>query len=136
LIGRAYRLSRQRTAQAIRPHGVTEAQFSILMSLAEEPGLTGIELADRTSVTPQAAHAAVTALERKGLVQRESGAARRRVVRTVLSDEGTRVLDACVEAVRDLGVGLAQGLTRRDRRTLMALLDDYVTANEPPPEST
>jgi DNA-binding MarR family transcriptional regulator len=126
LIGQAYRLSRRRMEQVVREHGITLAQFGILYSLAEEPGLSGIEVADRAFITPQAAHAAVTTLERKGLVERVEESAHRRMVRAALTDEGARVVTACMAEIRDLGVELAEGLTPDTRRGLIRLLGDFV----------
>ncbi len=126
LVGQAYRLSRRRMEQVVREHGITLAQFGILYSLAEEPGLSGIEVADRAFITPQAAHAAVTTLERKGLVEREEEAAHRRMVRTALTDEGARVLTKCLTELSDLGVEMGDGLTRETRRALICLLGEFV----------
>jgi DNA-binding MarR family transcriptional regulator len=126
LIGQAYRLSRRRMEQVVRGHGITLAQFGILYSLAEEPGLSGIEVADRAFITPQAAHAAVTTLERKGLVERTDESAHRRMVRTALTDEGARVVTKCLAEIRDLGVEMGEGLTRDARRGLIRLLGEFV----------
>jgi DNA-binding MarR family transcriptional regulator len=126
LIGQAYRLSRRRMEQVVREHGVTLAQFGILYALAEEPGLSGIEVAARAFITPQAAHAALTTLEGKGLVEREAEAAHRRVVRTALSDDGARVVSTCLDRIRELGVEMGTGLTGEQRRALIRLLGEYV----------
>jgi DNA-binding MarR family transcriptional regulator len=126
LIGQAYRLSRRRMEQVVRRHGITLAQFGILYSLAEEPGLSGIEVADRAFITPQAAHAAVTTLERKGLVERTDESAHRRMVRTALTGEGARVVTKCLAEIRDLGVEMGEGLTRDTRRGLIRLLGEFV----------
>lgn len=126
LIGQAYRLSRRRMEQVVRGHGITLAQFGILYSLAEEPGLSGIEVADRAFITPQAAHAAVTTLERKGLVERVEESAHRRMVRTALTDEGARVVTKCMAEIRDLGVEVAEGLTGDTRRGLIRFLGEFL----------
>jgi DNA-binding MarR family transcriptional regulator len=129
LVGQAYRLTRRRMEQVVRGHAVTLAQFGILYSLAEEPGLSGIEVADRAFITPQAAHAALTTLERKGLVARAEESGHRRLVRTALTDEGARVVTRCLAALRDLGVELGDGLTGDARRALVGLLGDLVESN-------
>jgi DNA-binding MarR family transcriptional regulator len=126
LIGQAYRLSRRRMEQVVRGHGITLAQFGILYSLADEPGLSGIEVADRAFITPQAAHAAVTTLERKGLVERVEESAHRRMVRTALTDEGARVVTKCLAEIRDLGIEMGEGLTRDARRGLIRLLGEFI----------
>jgi DNA-binding MarR family transcriptional regulator len=112
--------------QVVRDHGITFAQFGLLYSLAEEPGLSGIEVAERAFITPQAAHAALTTLERKGLVEREEESAHRRMVRTGLTDDGARVVTQCLAELRDLGVEMGDGLTKETRRALIRLLHEFV----------
>lgn len=128
LIGQAYRMSRGRIEEIVREHGVTLAQFSILMTLTNEPRLSGIEVAARAFITPQAAHAALTTLERKGLVEREAETAHRRMMRTELSDEGARVVSKCLDELRVLGNELGSGLAASKRRALVSLLREYVAA--------
>jgi DNA-binding MarR family transcriptional regulator len=129
LIGQAYRLSRRRMEQAVREHGITRAQFQILMTLGEEPRLSGIEVAARAFISPQAAHSTLATLERKGLVERAEETAHRRMVRTALTDEGARVLNKCLDAVSEVGIDLGRGLPRDRRRALLALLADYLETN-------
>jgi DNA-binding MarR family transcriptional regulator len=125
LIGQAYRQSRRRIEQVVREHGITLAQFGILYSLAERPGLSGIDVADRAFITPQAAHAALTTLQSKGLVERtEESAAQRRLVRSRLTDEGARVLTRCLHQLSDVGADVGSGLTDAKRRTLTCLLTE------------
>ncbi len=126
LVGQAYRLTRRRMEQVVREQGITLAQFGILYSLFEEPGLSGIEVADRAFITPQAAHAAVTTLARKALVGRQEKASHRRTVRTVLTDEGARVLTKCLAELSALGVEMGDGLTTQARRDLIRLLGELV----------
>jgi DNA-binding MarR family transcriptional regulator len=126
LVGQAYRLTRRRMEQVVRDHGITFAQFGLLYSLAEEPGLSGIEVAERAFITPQAAHAALTTLERKGLVEREEESAHRRMVRTGLTDDGARVVTQCLAELRNLGGEMGDGLTSETRRALIRLLHEFV----------
>jgi DNA-binding MarR family transcriptional regulator len=133
LVGYLYRASRQRMEQIARTHGLTFAQIGILMTIADEPGLTGIEVADRSFITPQAAHAALTALERKGIVARTSGAARRRVVRTELTDEGARAFNNCLADLQVVGAELAVGLHDDQRTEILELMRSWIEHRQPLP---
>jgi DNA-binding MarR family transcriptional regulator len=136
LIGQAYRQSRRRIEQVVREHGITLAQFGILYSLAEQPDLSGIEVADRAFITPQAAHAALTTLQMKALVERtEESAAQRRMVRTRLTDEGARVLTTCLHQLSDAGEDVGNGLTAHQRHTLTCLLAELVDSTSRPSPS-
>jgi DNA-binding MarR family transcriptional regulator len=105
------------------------AEFSLLTTLADEPRLSGIDVADRTGVSAQAAHAALTALERKGLVSRVAEVEHRRVVRTRLTDHGEKVLSSCLDELRDLGIEFAERLPPDKRTALIGLMAEYVEAN-------
>jgi len=131
MVGYLYRSSRQRMEQIARTHGLTIAQIGILITIADEPGLTGIEVAERAFVTPQAAHAALTVLEGKGIVSRTSGAARRRVVRTELTDDGTRALNDCLADLQVVGAELAEGLDGNQIVAILGLMRSWVDHRQP-----
>jgi DNA-binding MarR family transcriptional regulator len=126
LIGQAYRQSRRTIEQSVRAQGVTLAQFSILYSIAMEPGLSGIDVADRAFITPQAAHAALTTLQRKGLVERTEESAHRRLVCTRLTDKGARTLTTCLHQLSESGADTAGGLSLTKKRGLSGLLEEFV----------
>jgi DNA-binding MarR family transcriptional regulator len=127
LIGQAYRQSRRTIEQTVRAQGVTLAQFSILYSIAMEPGLSGIDVADRAFITPQAAHAALTTLQKKGLVERTEESAHRRLMCTRLTDKGARTLTTCLRQLGESGADTAGGLSLVKKRTLSGLLQEFVT---------
>jgi DNA-binding MarR family transcriptional regulator len=73
---------------------VTTAQIGLMRQLANEPGLSGAELARRLLVSPQGAQLALTALERRGLVERKQDPRHGRILRAYLTDEGRAVTSA------------------------------------------
>jgi DNA-binding MarR family transcriptional regulator len=81
--------------EAIAVHGVTTAQLGLLRRLASEPGLSGAELARRLLISPQGVQLALTALERRGLVERKQNPQHGRILQAYLTDEG-RVAVAAV----------------------------------------
>jgi DNA-binding MarR family transcriptional regulator len=128
LIGQAYRQSRRTIEQTVRAEGITLAQFSILYSIAMEPGLSGIDVADRAFITPQAAHAALTTLQRKGLVERTEESAHRRLVCTRLTDKGARTLTTCLRQLGESGADTAGALSAAKQRALGDLLLEFVNS--------
>jgi DNA-binding MarR family transcriptional regulator len=96
LIGEVFRCTRQSTDEFVRANGITAAQLGILYRLKGEPGLSGAELARRSFISPQAAYVALTTLERKGLITRTADRDNHRIVRSMITPEGKRVLDACL----------------------------------------
>ena len=81
---------------AVSEHGVTTAQIGMLRQLADEPGLSGAELARRLLITPQGVQLALTALERRGLVERKQDPQHGRILQAFLTDQGRKVAAAVV----------------------------------------
>ena len=97
---RAARAVARRFDDALRPHGLTNGQFSLLMSLnrAEPPTLGSVAALlamDRTTLT-----AALKPLERRSLVRVIVDATDRRSRRLVLTPAGHAVLIAALPAWR------------------------------------
>jgi DNA-binding MarR family transcriptional regulator len=71
--------------------GVPIAQIGVLRQLADEPGLSGAQLARRLLISPQGARTALTALERRGLVERRQDPDNGRILQAYLSPRGREV---------------------------------------------
>jgi DNA-binding MarR family transcriptional regulator len=109
---RAWQNGHRALSEAVRVYDITPTQLGALSELVEEPGPSGAELARRLMVTPQAAQLAITALERRGLIERRPDPNHRRIVRTFLTNEGRSVADVC----------LARGLQAENQ--YLAILDE------------
>ena len=86
LLKQAFYFSLNSVNDAIAPHGVTTAQIGLMRHLANEPGLSGAELARRLLITPQGVQLALTALERNGLVERKQDPQHGRIRQAYLTD--------------------------------------------------
>ena len=93
---------RRRFSDALRPHGLTAGQFSVLAVLQARPGVTPAELARAVLMTPQSMGTLVDQLEQTGLVQERPRRGRGVPVPTEISAAGKQVLAAATVAVRDL----------------------------------
>ena len=69
LLKQAFYFSLTTVNEAVSSHGVSTAQIGVLRQLSNEPGLSGAELARRLLISPQGVQLALTALERRGLVE-------------------------------------------------------------------
>jgi DNA-binding MarR family transcriptional regulator len=126
LIMQAFYYTRRAFDQAVRAHGITASQLGVLNRIAEHPGITGAELSRLMFTTPQAAQLMLTALERKGLVERKPDPKSGRIVRSFLTEYGRRIVHACHAAVLKVERQLSADLGTKERRTLVNLLQDYV----------
>ena len=91
LLKQAFHFSLTTVNEAISGHGVTTAQIGLMRQLANEPGLSGAELARRLLISPQGAQLALSALERRGLVERKQDPQHGRILQAYLTDQGRAV---------------------------------------------
>src|SRR5215207_11726440 len=72
---------------ALRPHGLTVAQYGVLSVLAREPGASGADLARACSTTAQAMNGVLAALEREALIERRPHPTHGRILQATLTSE-------------------------------------------------
>lgn len=96
LLKQAFYYSLTTINDAMRVHGVSTAQIGVLRQLANEPGLSGAELARRLLISPQGVQLALTALERRGLVERKRDPQHGRILQAYLTGEGRKVAETVV----------------------------------------
>lgn len=96
LLKQAFHFSLTTVNEAISSYGVTAAQIGLMRQLANEPGLSGAELARRLLISPQGAQLALSALERRGLVERKQDPEHGRILQAYLTDDGRAVTAAAL----------------------------------------
>src|SRR5215216_8006157 len=96
---------------ALRPHGLTLAQYGVPSVVAREPGASGADLARACSTTAQAMNGVLATLERETLIERRPHPTHGRILQATLSSEGQRRLEAANPAVRALEREIERGLT-------------------------
>lgn len=116
--------------EALRPHGITGTQLSLLIRIAEQPGLSGADLARRTLTTTQAANLALMALERKQLVERTWADGSGHVLQTVVTETGYQSMLESLDAVHAIEGRMAKNLTKAERDQLRVLLRKYAMSSE------
>ena len=124
-VQRAARALARRFDEALRPFGLTNGQFSLLMSLnrPEPPDMASVAsllAMDRTTLT-----AALKPLERRGLLNVTADGSDRRVRRLKLTPEGMNLLASAVpvweRTSAEVEVHLDKGDPDRLRRNLKAI---------------
>ncbi len=112
---------------ALRQHGLSTPQYSVLQVLDEDPGLSGAALARRCFVTAQTANEMVTHLERIGLIERHRSDDAR-VLRTYLTPEGRRLVQTCDRAVAAIEERMVSRLSEKERQQLIEHLQQCAGA--------
>ena len=126
LLKQAFYFSLTTVNDAISPHGVSAAQVGVLRQLSNEPGLSGAELARRLLISPQGLQLALTALERRGLVERKQNPQHKRILQAYLTEEGQNIVATVVGdavAAHDEVFGV---LSTEEKETLRELLGRVV----------
>ncbi|MDF9811773.1 DNA-binding MarR family transcriptional regulator [Streptomyces sp. SPB162] len=113
-----------RKEQRLRPLGIAAAQYTLLISVHTDPGLTGAELARRLNVTPQAVASQVARLEERGQLERRSHPRHRHVQELHLTDAGRDSLRDAEAVMMDIEQQIAEKLGAKKTAQLRALLDE------------
>ena len=132
LLKQAFYFSLNTVNDAISSHGVTTAQIGLMRQLADEPGLSGAELARRLLISPQGVQLALTALERRKLVERKQDPEHGRILQAYLTDQGRAVTSAVLTdavAAHESVFGVLGCDEQRLLRDLLARVVEQGTGN-------
>ncbi|MEV3854383.1 MarR family transcriptional regulator [Streptomyces sp. NPDC050095] len=111
---------------AVKPAGLTVAQYAALLYLDENPGISAAALARLCGVTPPTMNTVLKNLQERGLVERTPHEWHKNVLEITFTEEGRAVAAAAdLRAVR-VERALAEEFTDDERATLAALLDRCV----------
>jgi DNA-binding MarR family transcriptional regulator len=130
-IKRAEQVLIRAKTRALEPLGLTVPQYAALLSLSEESGLSGAELARRCLVTPQTMTTVLKNLEAKALVERRPHPSIGHVYQTFLTRSGRRLLKRADQAAVAVEQQLAGALSPAERAQLTELLDRCVDVLAP-----
>jgi DNA-binding MarR family transcriptional regulator len=116
------RLIRTEADKRARAHGMTRAQWTILLNLEREPGLLQKELAEVLEVEPITVARLVDRLEARGMVERRGDPTDRRCWRLHLTDASRPLMAEIGAQVTDLADIINAGLPEETRRMVLASL--------------
>ncbi len=126
LLKQAFYFTLTTVNDAVKEHGVSIAQIGVLRQLANEPGLSAAELARRLLITPQGVQLALTALEKRGLVQRKQDPQHGRILQVFLTQEGRRTASAALSDAVEAHDKVFSVLSRQEQEQLRTLLGRIV----------
>jgi DNA-binding MarR family transcriptional regulator len=107
---------------ALKPTGLSMAQYSTLRALHEHPDASAAELARLCFVTRQSLQDVLSGLRAAGLVETADAPPRGRARSLELTRLGSRRLGAAHDAVFAVEAAMLQGISARDRRTVAEAL--------------
>ena len=103
--------------------GVSIPEWRVIAILGRFPGLSAVEVADRTMLDKVAVSRAVTKLIKSGRIDREFADADRRRSILNLSEEGKKVHDEIAPLALDFETELLQGIDAQDFETFNVVLE-------------
>jgi DNA-binding MarR family transcriptional regulator len=112
----------------LAPFGLPPNQFSVLLHLVEQPGISQADLARVVLATPQSVGELIRAMEDGGLVERTPPAGRGRPSALYASPAGRAVLDEVTPAVLAAFTPEALGLDKKTHARLNADLHTIMTS--------
>lgn len=115
-------LVRKMLDERLAPHDLNGLQYTILTLVRDREGISSAELARWFFVTPQTMNESVTALERRGLIERRESATNRRVLGTRVTHKAIGLLRTCDRIADEVEDEVFASLDTAARRDLHAML--------------
>lgn len=115
---------------AVHVFGLTVPQYTVLLVLSTEPGLTGAGLARRCLVTPQTMSSVLSTMEREGLVERLPHPTHQHVLETRLTPLGEGRLHKADEAAVVVERRLSELFTPEECASFLEFLGRCASALE------
>jgi DNA-binding MarR family transcriptional regulator len=122
LVKRVQQGLRRRLDAALKPTGLTMAQYAVLRALAEHPDASAAELARLCFVTRQSLQDVLAGLRTAGLVETVDAPPRGRSRSLSLTRLGSRQLAAAHHAVSRLQAAMLQGISVGEQRSAAEVL--------------
>jgi len=107
----------------LRGYGLTMIQYTVLLALSREDGMSGAQLARACGVTQQSMATVLTGMQNKGLVDRQPSPVHAKVMITTLTDAGNDLLDHAYQQVIVLERALTDRFTPDERELFCEFLD-------------
>lgn len=125
----------------LRAYGLTMTQYTVLLIISREGGMSGAQLARSCGVTQQSMGSVLTNMENKELIRRETSPVHAKVQIATLTAEGQALLDRAYQEVIILERALTDAFTPSEHTALCELLERATTvliqqtrhATAPPP---
>jgi len=128
VLKRAEQAMMRSKSAALKPIGLTLAQYVALVELDRQPGITGAALARATQVTPQAMMVVLKSLEDQGLIARTPHPRHPIVLEVRVSDAGREALSAARKRVAPIERRILSAFSAAELDALRELLARWIDA--------
>ncbi|UVK97105.1 MarR family winged helix-turn-helix transcriptional regulator [Pseudomonas sp. B21-048] len=128
LLGRTALLKDRIIDTHMEPHGITAAQFKVLIIMAQFGVDTPAELCRHLSLDSGSMTRMLDRLEQKGFLARQRSEADRRQVQLVLTEQGQQLTDRLPQIGAEAMNELAEAITPQELKTLEQILKKILVA--------
>jgi len=125
-VGDLFRLVRQ-SFEAEQDLDVTRAQAKMLIAIWRNPGITQQALAARLDIATMSVCRQVDALEARGMIERRTDSADRRVRRLFITEKTNPVIRPMLERIDRISDLFLSSLSKAERETLLNLMDRVIS---------
>ncbi|WP_375487179.1 MarR family winged helix-turn-helix transcriptional regulator [uncultured Mycobacterium sp.] len=122
LVKRVQQALRRRCDAALKPTGLSMAQYAVLRALADHPDASAAELARRCFVTRQSLQDVLAGLRATRLIETVDAPPRGRARALCLTRRGSRLLATGDDAVFGVEAAMLEGISRAARRSMASVL--------------
>ncbi|WP_329499190.1 MarR family transcriptional regulator [Kitasatospora herbaricolor] len=107
----------------LRGHGLTMTQYTVLLTLSREGGMSAAQVARACGVTQQSMASVLTTMEGKALIRRDPSPVHAKVQIATPTEDGRAVLDLAYQEVIVLERALTAAFAPDEHAALCALLE-------------
>ena len=116
--------------ERMAPYGLKQVEYSVLALLAHNPGATSRQLCATLDILPPNLVSLISALDRRGLIERRPHPRDGRAIGLHLTPAGLALAQETEKEVVQLESDAARALTERERATLRQLLQKLYKADD------
>jgi DNA-binding MarR family transcriptional regulator len=128
LFFRLWRVSHERTAEALETVGLTPPLFALLNVLGAREGAIQQEIGQAMGIDPSTMVSLIDQLERRGLAKRRTHPKDRRAREVAITPKGRRTLEQARVLATRVEDDVLRGLSPTERRQLLTLLRRALTS--------
>lgn len=103
-------------------HGISVAEYHLLLANSDDVGRSNAEIARLIFVTPQSANRVLAELERRGYLERRVDPHHRRIRQTSLTVRGRELLDDCIREIASIESRALAGIDDDEQQVVFASL--------------
>jgi DNA-binding MarR family transcriptional regulator len=122
LLHRAVQSATDLFAKEVGAEGLTPRQYAVLLTIAQNEGVSQTGLVERTGIDRSTLADVVRRMIGKGLIQRKRTRQDARTYAVKLSEKGRQALDATEPAAKSADDKLMEGLNASQRKQLVEML--------------